>query len=427
MITKRKITVIFVVFMAFTSLISNHAFSQGKMPTFGQGKTQPLGQGKIHLGPLRIYPLFSERIGVDDNVFQVSGSGTNPVTGLPVKDKESDIINIYTPGLKLVLPLRGGGFVPGKEHELNLDWHSDFWNYRDHASENQQNHYFRAESTLRFPKGFEIGLENIYADTESPASSEIDQLHPYKEYHGVVEINMPDYFRKFDSEFRYVIHDIEYDERSLRGANRLEHRFTLKIPYKLTPKISIFPEYTYGFFEYDSQSGLSDPSSDSHYNEIYAGIEWYATAKTTGIIKLGFINQDYDDPETTDINTFVALLGIRVYLTKRMELDINAGRAPLESEFTSDSNSYDRNFGDFKISRRVWKDLSAELRGIYEKQVYHGSKRKDDIYEVRMSAAYNIKKWIAADLSYSYRDRNSNIDIRSDRINQASVGINFAF
>ena len=83
---------------------------------------------------------------------------------------------------------------------------------------------------------------------------------------------MPDYFRKFDSEFRYVYHDIEYDERALRNANRFEHQFTLKIPYKLTPKISIFPEYTYGFFEYDSQSGLSDPSSDSHYNEIYAGM-----------------------------------------------------------------------------------------------------------------------------------------------------------
>jgi polysaccharide biosynthesis protein VpsM len=405
---KRKITGIFVVFMAFTALTSNHAFSQGK----------------IHLGPLRIYPLFGERIEVDDNVYQVSGKGET-VRGR--EEKQSDLINIYAPGLKLDLPLSGGGLIPGKEHDLNLDWHSDFKNYRDHADQNQQNHYFSVSGNLRFPKGLDVSLKNKYEDTESPAGSETDQIHPRKTYLGKIEINMPDYFRKFDTEIRYSYYDQEYDERTLRNINRSEQSFTLKIPYKLAPKINIFPEYTYGFIEYDSQSGLSDPQSDSHYNEIYAGIEWYATAKSTGIIKLGFVAQDYDDTQTTDVNTFVAEVGVKVDLTRRMVLDINAGRSPRQSEFTADSNSFERNFGDFKISRRVRKDLGVSLYGYYEKQVFHDSKRKDDIYEFMVSTTYNIKKWILADFKYSYRDRHSNIDVRADRINKASFGVNFAF
>ncbi len=73
---KRKITIIFVVCMAFTSFVSNHAFSQETTPAF-----RALGQGKIHLGPLKVYTYFGERVEVDDNVFQVSGKGTTATGG----------------------------------------------------------------------------------------------------------------------------------------------------------------------------------------------------------------------------------------------------------------------------------------------------------------------------------------------------------
>ncbi len=399
---KRKITTIFVVFMAFTSLINNHAFSQGK----------------IHLGPLEIYPTFGERIEVDDNVFQISGKGT--VNGRR-EAKQSDLINIYTPGLKLKLPIRGGGFIPGIRHDLNLDWHSDFLNYRDHASENQQNHYFFVSGNLIFPKGFEISLEDNYEDTASPASSEIDQIHARTSNTGSITINMPDYFRRFDAEISYSHFDQEYDERALKSASRFEQKFTLKIPYKIAPKIKIFPEYTYGFIEYDNAP------SDSHLNEIYAGVEWAATFKTTGILKLGFIFQDYDNIETSDIKTFIAQIGVRVDLTRRMQLDINAGRGPSESEFTENSSSFERSFGDFSISRQVWKDLSVSFNGNYEKQVFHGSPKKDDIYGLGLSSRYDINKRMFVDFKYSYRDKHSNIELQSDRVNKASVGIQFAF
>ena len=413
MTTGKKIAVGFIAFISLTTLISNHAFSQGK----------------IHLGALRIYPVFSERIEVDDNVYQVSGTerGTNPNTGRPIGDKESDIVNIYTPALRLELPLSGGGLIPGKDHELSLDWHGDFKNYRDHADQNQQNQYFTASGILKFNRGFEINLEDVYTDTESPAGNETDKIHPIKTNRGTIKINMPDYFRKFDAEIGYSNYQHEYDERALRRANRFEHKFTVRIPYKLTPKIKIFPEYSYGIIEYDSQSAQSDPQSDSHSNEIYAGAEWQATAKTTGIIKLGFVDQSYDNRETSDIRTFVAEIGIRADLTRRMQLDVNAGRGVLQSEFTASSNSFERSFGNFNISRDVWKNLSASLNGSYEKQVYHNSKRKDDVYGFGLSARYKIKEWSSADLSYSNRDRHSNFPSQADRINKVSVGIIFAF
>jgi hypothetical protein len=386
-------------------------------------------QGKIHMGPLKINPSFGERIEVDDNAFQVSGKGTTE-DGQRER-KRSDIINIITPGLKLDLPVKGGGFIPGKEHDLSIDWHTDILNYRDNAQQNQQNNYFLASGGFMFPKGFGIEVEDRYVDASSPAGGETDQIHKRKTHDAGITVNMPDYFRKYDAEISYKFRDQEYDERDLRGANRFNQSFTLKIPYKVTPKIQIFPEYTYGFVEYDSKNE-TDSQSDFHYNTIYAGTEWSATAKTTGILKLGFSRIDYDTApplveETSDRNTFVAQLGVRIDLTSRMLMNINAGRGLAESEFTAGSSSYERSFGNFNISRRVWKELTVSFNGSYDKSVFHGSERKDDAYVLGMSSRYVINKRMFADFKYSYRDKHVNDELQSDRINKASLGINIYF
>jgi hypothetical protein len=417
-IYKAKVATILIVFVMVGVLICNRAYSQGNIPP-----------GNIHLGPLKINPSFGERLEYDDNAFQVSGKGTGP-GGLRER-KRSDIINIITPGLKLDLPFKGGGFIPGTEHNLSIDWHTDILNYRDNANQNQQNNYFLASGSFMFPRGFGITMRDRYVDASSPSGGETDNIHKRKTHDASITVNMPDYFRKYDAEITYRFKDQEYDERSLLGANRFNQSFTLKVPYKVTPKIHIFPEYTYGWIEYDSKS-LAGAQSDLHYNTIYAGTEWYATAKTTGILKLGFSRLDYDtapplSEETSSLNTFVAKLGVKIDLTSRMSMNINAGRGPTESEFTSGSSSHEKTSGDISISRRVWKELTVSVKGGYDKLVFHGSERKDDVYKLDVSSRYVINRWVYADFKFSHKDKRVNVDTSADRINKASLGINILF
>ena len=382
-------------------------------------------QGNLHLGALDIHPSFFERIEFDDNVYQVSGKGVNVTGGR--EDKESDLINIYTPGLELKLPFRNIIIPSAKRgHDLNFDWHSDFKNYRHHADQNQQNHYINASGNFRFHKGFEISIENTYEDTEAPAGSETDRIHPRKTNIGSVTVSLPDYFRRFDIDFTYTNFDQEYEEGRLNRPNRNEDRFTLKAPIKLTPKIVVFPGYTHGITEYDRSSSI-DSLSDSHFNEIFAGAEWYATAKTTGILKLGYRSRDYDDIEKSDIDTFVALMGVQSKLPKRIILNLNFVREQFESEFTAGSNGFVSNRGDFSISHKIMRKITTTLYGDYEKQVYRNSTRKDDIYSFRFSTQYDMNKWVLVDLYYSYRDKHSNFELESDRINKAAIGIGLAF
>ncbi len=369
-------------------------------------------QGNIKLGPLHLLPKFNERIESDDNIYQVSGKGTSG-------HKNSDIINTYTPGLGLMLPFGG------EQHNIGVDWHSDFRNYRDNPDQNQQNHYFTAVGKFSMPKGFDVELFDKYVDTVSSAGSDTDTLHSRKTNTGAIKVSLPDYFRRFGVDFTYQNFDQEYDEFALRRANRNENSFTVKVPFKLTPKINLFPEYTYGRAHIDFER-LDDGLSDSHWHDIFGGVEWEATAKTTGFMKFGYTNRDFEKATVSDISTFSMKIGIDADLSSRTKLSINADRSTQVSEFTSGSNAFVRTGTNARISHTIRK-VTAGFYGNYSKSVFRDSSRKDDVYELGADVAYNIKEWSFIDLRYSYWDRHSNIETQSDRINKASIGIGVKF
>ncbi len=374
-------------------------------------------QGNIHLGNLEIHPSFMENVEFDDNVFQNNNKGPNK--------KKSDIINTWTPGLGLIFPF-GGSLVPGagaeKKYNLSLDWHSDFRNYRDNAKQNQQNHYFLATGDFKLPKGVIITLDDMYSDTKEPAGAETDTLHPRKSNTGSVTISSQTYFRRFDVEFKYTNFDQDYDERDLKRANRNQNIFSLKMPFKLTPKLSVFPEYVYDFIRYDK-----DELSNSHSNRIFGGFEGYITSRITGVVKLGFTSVRYNKPSTTDITTVVAEGGIKYAITKNTTLDWIFSREKFESEFTTGSNAYIASPTSLSFSKQITNKINVTLYGSYVKADYKDSPRKDFTYQADFFAVYNIKKWLTADLTLSHKERHSNQDAQDEQINKASLGIRIAF
>jgi len=109
-----------------------------------------------------------------------------------------------------------------------------------------------------------------------------------------------------------------------------------------------------------------------------------------------------------------------------MSMSINGGRGPTESEFT-DGGSHEKTSADVGISRRVWKELTVDLKAGYDHQVFHGSERKSDVYKFNASANYVINRWMTADFKYSHKDKRENAETSSDRLNKASVGLNILF
>lgn len=400
-----RIVVIFTILIISVCTLNSRAYSQGN----------------IHLGPLEINAGLSEKITVDDNIYQVSGKG---------EDKQSDVINTYTPALNLLLPLRGL-FPVSDQSDISLDWHSDILNYKDHADQNQQNHFFTLNAKFRFPRGFDVIIYDNYVDTWGTAGSETDTLHPRISNTGRITVSAPDYFRRIDVDFSYTNEETEYDEAALVRANRNEHAFTMKIPYKLSPKITVFPEYTYGITNID-RPDIGGPGEvknlvNSHWNDFLVGVEWDLSGKTMGLMKFGYRSRNYHSSEVSELNMFVAEIGVRVNLSERTTLDISLGRNQEESEFTLGSNAFDSENASVTISHRIRNRITATFSSTYNKSSFHDSERKDEAYDFKLSGKYDFKEWFYIDTEFSYKDKHSNVDSQADRINRASIGLGVAF
>ena len=414
-------------------MISNSAYSQDTPDTHGinakryqeaMGKSDRGQPGQIHWGPLIINPKLSEKIETDDNAFQVSAKGI-ALDGQRER-KRSDITNTVSPGLRLTLPIRGGWWLPGKDHSLSADWKADYKNNRDNAQQNQHNHFVKADAMFSFPHGFDVHFQDSYSDTFGASGGETDNLHGVISNTFSTMISLPDYFRTFDVDFTYENFDQQYDEKGLARANRNAHNFTLRVPHNLSPKVTIFPEYSYTITEFQT-SRVSDPQSDSHTNQIMAGIEWSATARTTGSFKIGHTYMDFDDIDKHNVNTITAILGVTVDLSSRMDLRITAGRKPSIAEFTANSNASINNSSRIDLSRQLQKDWKVSLYFSFDKNTFLDSERKDHVVGIGFTSKYNINKWMNVDVQHSYKDRHVNFELQSDRINKSSVGINFAF
>lgn len=327
-------------------------------------------QGNIKLGTLNVHPSFSEKVTFDDNIYQISGKGTNG-------SKNSDIINTITPGLGLELPI-GAGQVTGK-HVVGLNWFTDFVNYRDNADQNQQNHTFNATGSFEFARGFTISFNDNYVDTWGTAGSDTDKLHPRITNTATVNVSLPDYFRRFDVDLTYENYNQEYDEFALRRANRNRSKFTVKVPFELAPTITIFPEWSYDQTFIKNES-LDGGLSDSHGNSLYAGMVWQATAKTLANMKFGWSNRDFQKETVSDINTFAMQVGVISDLSERTRFTFNLNRDEQISEFTTGANGFVETGGKFSLSHTIRK-ITAKINGGYEKSVFRDSQRKDDTYD----------------------------------------------
>ncbi len=417
----------------------------------------PFKGGNLHLGSLKINPTFHERLQYDDNIFKVSGThrkmeGQDSITtntSRQTESKESDIMNIASPGVRLELPL-GERFLYGKVKNLGLNWQSDFINYDDNASQNQDNHYVVGSVTLEVLKGYDLTLSQNWQHTNVGAGSETDELHARDTNTSGISLRMSQIIRslkKLDIEISYQNFDQDYSQTQLERANRNQDSYSINFYYKLTPKITIkFPQYTYSMINYDKnrpEGGINtDPLSNSHTNSLMGGISWKATAKTTGYFNIGYTNREYEKDEhqgydtntsavwnTSDDNSYIMEGGVTTRLPWNTILDVNIYRNLREAEFTAKSNSYFSTGGSFTISRKFIEKLYTDFTAGFFQTDFNGVNREDNIYTLAVNANYAVTKWSRVEAGYSYKNKDTNIDYdrEDEEINTAYIGLGFGF
>jgi len=193
--------------------------------------------------------------------------------------------------------------------------------------------------------------------------------------------------------------------------------------FNLSPRTDIFVEYIQSNIDYTTDPLVvagSPDSLDSDEDYLYFGVSWEASAATTGSLKVGSGDKEFDDADRADAD-----------LTS---WEANILWEPLSYSavnFTA-SNRFDEatGVGNALESRRFsinwqhgWSDnLTSTVNWYSSDDNYTGSTRQDDIDALSVRLDYSVQRWFDVYVSFSQDSRDSNFGNFNYDQNVAAIG-----
>ncbi|GBL04868.1 outer membrane beta-barrel protein [Glaciecola sp. KUL10] len=175
----------------------------------------------------------------------------------------------------------------------------------------------------------------------------------------------------------------------------------------------ILRNVAYGF-ELDANNPL-----DSSVASYLIGVQWEATAETSGFVKLGYEEKDFDSSLREDYNGFDWSAGVTWEPTSNSQFRF------ITSNDTNESNG-EGNFirqRDYtlqwnhqwleRLRTRASFTLSTDR---YEGQPTEFGAREDDLERLNLTAYYQFRRWFNVEVGYVFDTRDSNrSEINYDR------------
>jgi hypothetical protein len=180
--------------------------------------------------------------------------------------------------------------------------------------------------------------------------------------------------------------------------------------YRMTGKTSALVEVNQNSIDYDTSN------KDSKTTKALVGVTWDATAKTTGKIKVGWADKDFDDASLTDTDG-VTWDGVVTWNPKSYStFTFNFGQDYAESTSSDsyiDTDSYGLDWGHF------WNDkLKSTIAFNSTIEDYSNSSRKDTTKTVTIGLNHDTKRWLNLGIGYILIDKDSNLTGSSYKSNE---------
>ncbi|GAB2681942.1 outer membrane beta-barrel protein [Aliiglaciecola aliphaticivorans] len=222
---------------------------------------------------------------------------------------------------------------------------------------------------------------------------------------------------------------VAYDAAKLRYGNNEQsfrdydsNELTGTFFYRIAPKTRLLLEASKNDLSYESNRLIDASSSQYRY---LAGVEWAATAKTTGIFKIGYQDINYDDELLDDISSLAYYLDMVWKPNTYTGIKLGAERSTRESaiqglsSFISETYSFGVNHG---FSARSKIDFNFNYR-------------KDDIdnplnngarfSSISAKYTYALKRSVEVYIDYTHKKRSSDFAVYDYDSNIYMLGVDW--
>jgi hypothetical protein len=219
--------------------------------------------------------------------------------------------------------------------------------------------------------------------------------------------------------------DVQYTNNltETRFRDRNDTSYGAKFFGRLAPKTRFFVEVVRKDISYDN-APIAGAILDSKEQNVLVGAEWEVTGKTTGAVKVGRLNKDFD-ADARGKAAFTNWEALVSWAPRSYSLlSLVANKSPQETNGTGsfiESSSYSVNWMH-DWSSYMHTTASAGMG----KDSYDNDPREDDRMSYSLAANYDIDSWVNIAAAYSYTDRDSNLDGFDYKRNQFSVTLSLS-
>lgn len=333
------------------------------------------------------------------------------------------------------------GFKTDKS-EYNLGYKLVAGRYSSSRDDDYVDHFTNADATWNLNRRNKVSVRGNYdrahedrgSDTSGIIAFALQEPDEYK-----AETLGATYTFGAETTPGQVVVDLEnYDKEytnhrsgilSTRGRDRTNLKSTGTFYWAVSSATKVLVEAEYTDIDYS----LSSSTRDSRLMRGFVGATWDITGKTTGTVKLGFQDRDFDSENREDYDGSSWDVAMSWSPKTYSTFTLSTARTPYESAGLGD-------FIDTEDITLGWKHgwnekliSSIYVKSMNENYVNSFNNRDDDSMNAGLSLAYAIKRWANIRIAYDYSDRDSsaeglNLDINSydfDR-NKFTIGVDLS-
>jgi polysaccharide biosynthesis protein VpsM len=354
-------------------------------------------------GPFDVIPTLSVRQAYDDNViFSQSGKATGSA--------ETFIL----PSIRVLLNQRSN------KYELRYGLTSN--NYWSVPRNNTLNHQFNGLADLVITKRNHLATTFGYVLGSNPLGTGFTQ--------GDIALTtqQPDTYRQISTGATYTYGlpsaranlglsvnytNIAYDDNGARTALLDREDITLQplLKYRIAPKTSLLFEFQNRLTRYATQRRipLGDSnqvvSIDSDTRRYLVGAEWDASAQFKGQFRVGYLEQEFLDPEVKGFSGLSWFVSLNWAPLRYSTVTVNASRDVLPT----------LGFGSAQLSETYgaawthdWNHGIGTHMGVTISDFkYLDSNLATKLFDFRSGISYHFTRWYSVALDYTRQERSS--------------------
>lgn len=368
----------------------------------------PSGAAGFPVGPLTVTPGINLAQGYNDNLLLTPSNRTSSaftVVNPYVKAEAKSGPNKYD----ATLSLANGRY-----------WDSSDNNYTNYSLIGNSAMVFDGRTGLKLRAEFRHAIDPN-GTTDRPVTKRPDQYNSYG-LDGVFRYGAPGAQGRIEIDAGAFARRYTNNHSTTDVANRNTWQAGGTFFWRVMPRTEILIQARHTDIHYTDFS--PPPTLSSTENRYYIGLKWEATAATTGTIRLGHVNKNFDSSARKDYSSFGWDAGVRWSPLTYSVFDFVTAKTPTEATGVGDavvSSIYTVTWNHAWSSR-----LRTQALAGYRKDNFLDSSpyRLDKTSSFGAKVSYDFRRWLVFGAEYTHANRESTLSFDEYKRNlfQLTVG-----